>query len=70
MQNPTEARRDTHTYIYTDRHTRTHINNVIKWRQGLTGLDIQLSLYIPGWSGTLNIDQAGLQLRDLPASAS
>jgi hypothetical protein len=30
----------------------------------------RVSLYSPGYSGTYSVDQAGLELRNLPASAS
>jgi hypothetical protein len=30
----------------------------------------RVSLYSPGWPGTHSVDQAGLELRNLPASAS
>lgn len=59
MQNPTEARRDTHTYIYTDRHTCNKCNKMeagSDW-PGYTALTVYPRLvwnskYRPGWPST------------------
>ena len=39
------------------------------WLVGF-GFEDRVSLYSPGGPGTHSVDQAGLELRDLPASAS
>jgi hypothetical protein len=55
-------------YVHTYTHTHTHIYMcvcvcVYVFRD-------RVSLYIPGCPGTHFVDQAGLELRNLPASAS
>jgi hypothetical protein len=73
----------THTHTHTHRHTHTHTRKEFKcshqaMEQTMFQLDIffffvfwdRVSLCSPGCLGTHSVEQAGLELRNLPASAS
>jgi hypothetical protein len=55
-----------HTYTYTHIHTHTHTHTHIY----ILVFQDRVSLYSPGCPGTHSVHQAGLELRNPPASAS